>query len=140
MGLGIILEQYKPNKLRIIDSLMNWSQVHDYKITKQTVKGNTMALKLTTKGVKGNGKGFVKGKGTIRLIRTGKNSYMIPKIYQLKSNETRINRKIVKSAVNMDKAEKPKAKAIKGFRTATIKSLKSRNNLMHYGMSLSAYK
>ncbi|RRK09147.1 hypothetical protein D1831_14415, partial [Lactiplantibacillus garii] len=68
------------NKIRIISATGMSENTLDYKVNKQVVKKNKMTLKLTPILTKGDT--TAKGSGTIQLIRTGKNSYTIPKIYR----------------------------------------------------------
>lgn len=134
MGFGIILTQPSAKKLRIIDSMSSASSGINYQIKKQSVKGNTMTLKLTPKLVKSQ-KGFARGNGTIKIIRTGKNSYKIPAIYRQgkKDGITRIN----KSRVNWSgNSRVTPVKTSAKFTIGTIKHFNKTEPLIHYGLSI----
>ncbi|WP_318765872.1 hypothetical protein [Lactiplantibacillus carotarum] len=75
----VMIQQNKANNLRIIDSAYADSNAIDYKVTNQKVKGKTMTMKLTPKLSKRDKKyGLAKGSGTVKITRTGKNSYKMP--------------------------------------------------------------
>lgn len=111
-GFGVTLSQRNAKTLRIIDARLDESGSQDYKITSQKVKGNTMTLKLTPSKAKGahHSDGTVKGKGTIKLVRTGRNAYKAA-LYQSTSGITRINGR--KSSLAKEGKFTPKKQTLK---------------------------
>ncbi|RRK11221.1 hypothetical protein D1831_03075 [Lactiplantibacillus garii] len=111
-GFGVTLSQRSAKTLRIIDARLDESGSQDYQITSQKVKGNKMTLKLKPSKVKGahHSDGVVKGSGTIKLVRTGRNTYKAA-LYQSTSAITRINGR--KSSLAQEGKFTPKKRTLK---------------------------
>lgn len=91
----------------------------NYKITKQTAKGNTLTFKLKTLLNKNEkGYNFASGSGTLKIIRTGKNSYKIPSIYRGDNNAWRIN---ANKFNHIEENIKPKKSSISGLKMISAK-------------------
>lgn len=75
---AFVIHQPSAKKLMLITGYGRDVPTNIYNIKQQTVKGNTMTLKLTAPKTK-----YAKAaKGTIKVKRTGKNSYQILNIYE----------------------------------------------------------
>ncbi|WP_318765873.1 hypothetical protein [Lactiplantibacillus carotarum] len=118
---GTGLSQRNAKTLRIIDSRSSDAGRQDYRIITQKVKGSTMTFKLTPKKTSdlGNWDGQVKGNGTIKLVRTGSNSYKAV-VYQSGTGLTRINGR--KSMFRTGEYFTPKKRTLK-FKLLTKKQL-----------------
>ncbi|RRK11085.1 hypothetical protein D1831_03840 [Lactiplantibacillus garii] len=117
--MGITLHQQSAKKLFMVCDNGMYTSSLNYKITKQTAKGNTLTFKLKTLLNKNQkGYNFASGSGTLKVVRTGKNSYKIPTIYRGDNNAWRINNH---KFSHIEENIKPKKSRISGLKMISAK-------------------
>lgn len=128
---GIMIRQKLNKHIEINRMAGMYTRTLEYKIISQKVKGNKLTLKLDSRKVKSS---YFKDYGTLVLIRTGKTTYRIPKIYVgSKTGEYHLNGRNYHSNDAQNVVfNKTKQISINGLKMTKHKSLVKTDSVLDY--------